>query len=211
MVAVDFLEQLHAASLQSKDSHSVADLGPFGIEIVGDEGIRQPTDFKDRGFDMAPVEPAAARKRNRARQFHRLARKEPKVLGRISAIAGLGEVATLRGDDTVASDHPAAGHAQGFRACEPKRNLAWIRKPKPQLVLIDVRLDGLIVYAGSIEHVPADRAGRGKDQAQRNNLVEKLRTKGSAALGSASTGNFTSPRGSLFEDSSTGTKTIPKL
>ena len=36
-----------------------------------------------------------------------------------------------------------------------------------------VGLDRLIGDAGGIEHLPADRAGRGEDQGQQNNLVEK--------------------------------------
>ena len=211
MIAVDLVEQLHAASLQSEDSDSVADRGPFGIEIVVDKGLRQRTDFKDRGLDMAPLEPAAVRKRHRARQLHRLARKEAEMLSRIVAILRLGEVAARRADHTVAPDHPSARHAQRLRTGEPKRNLAGLGKSKPQLVFIDVRLRCLIFHSGSIEHVPADWTGRSKDQGQLNNLVEKPRTKGSAVLGSASTGDFRGPVRETFEDSSTGTKTIPKL
>ena len=37
MVAVDPVEELHPARLQPKHADSVADLGPFGIEIVRDE------------------------------------------------------------------------------------------------------------------------------------------------------------------------------
>ncbi len=34
MVAVDAVEQLHAAALQAEHADAIADLGPFGIEIV---------------------------------------------------------------------------------------------------------------------------------------------------------------------------------
>lgn len=44
-----------------------------------------------------------------------------------------------------------------------------------------------------------------------NNLVEKERTVGTPPLGMVSTRDFTGARALHFDDSSTGTKTIPSL
>ena len=68
MVAVDALEQLHAAPLQPEHADAIADLGPFGIEIVGDEGLRQRTHLQACAVDVAPVDAAVARQRHRAGQ-----------------------------------------------------------------------------------------------------------------------------------------------
>jgi hypothetical protein len=59
--------------------------------------------------------------------------------------------------------------------------------------------------------LPADRAGRGEDQGQSNNLVEKPRSEASAALGTGSTDDFEEPFRSGFEDSSTGINSVPSL
>ena len=69
MVAVDAIEQLHAAPLQPEHADSVADFGPFGIEIGSDEGIGERPDLQRRRLDMAPVERAVAAKRDRAGQL----------------------------------------------------------------------------------------------------------------------------------------------
>ena len=39
MVAVDAVEQLHAAALHPEHADAIADLRPFGVEIVGDEVV----------------------------------------------------------------------------------------------------------------------------------------------------------------------------
>ena len=44
-----------------------------------------------------------------------------------------------------------------------------------------------------------------------NNLVEKRRTKASPRLGTASTGDFQDTPRKAFEDSSTGTESVPSL
>jgi hypothetical protein len=65
--------------------------------------------------------------------------------------------------------------------------------------------------SGSVEHLAADRAGRGKDQSQKNNLVEKPRRTASAVLGSSSIDDFHAASKLLFNNPSTGTDSIPRL
>ena len=56
MVTLDAIEQLHAAALQPEHADSVADLGPFGIEIVAIKSSDRARDFEPRCLGMLPVE-----------------------------------------------------------------------------------------------------------------------------------------------------------
>jgi hypothetical protein len=62
-----------------------------------------------------------------------------------------------------------------------------------------------------IEHLAPNCAGGGEKQRQKMNLVEKPLRKGSAAMGAGSIAVLSDHRFVPFEDSSTGTKSIPKL
>ena len=77
--------------------------------------------------------------------------------------------------------------------------------------LIDSGRDRLVLDPCGFEHLMADRARGSEDQGQANNLVENAMRYASAALGTGSTGSLSEPREQLFEDSSTGTDSIPKL
>src|SRR5260221_11700096 len=134
------------------------------------------------------------------------------MLGCLVAIARLVEQASAGADDAVAADDPvAARDAGGLGRRKLGGNFDGIGESRLDRVLVNVRLHGAIGYTGSVEHLPPDRAGRGKDEAQSNNLVEKQLYEASPTLGRGSTGDLRSAAQRLFRDSSTGTESIPRL
>jgi hypothetical protein len=78
-------------------------------------------------------------------------------------------------------------------------------------LLIDFRRDRAVLDPGSLEHLMTDRTGRGEDQWQLNNLVEKWPRNATANRGTVSIELSSEVRVAGFEDSSTGTNSIPKL
>src|SRR5437763_3336669 len=213
MIPLDRREQLHSTALQPEHADSVADLGPFGIEIVGDKVIGQRAYIETRRFDMLPIDAALEGERDCAGEQHRLSREEADVLGRHVAVDRLVEQATVDRNGAVAADYPilAAADAERFGGGELRCNLNRIAEPRLQYILVDVRSDRLMQDASGVEHLPSDRTGRGKDQGQKNNLVEKDRTAASPRLGTVSTAHFqTSPVG-RSDDPSTGTESAPSL
>jgi len=91
------------------------------------------------------------------------------------------------------------------------RNFGRAGQSELELGFIDGGVRRLKRNAGGIEHLPPDRAGRGKDQGQSNNLVEKRMAKASPRLGRSSTGDLPSAPRPPFSDSSTGTISILSL
>ena len=165
-------------------------------------------------LDMPPVElRRLGQARPRCVSSIVLPEKKRRCSAASSRSRGLSNSRPSTRDHAVAADHPIV-------ACDAQR--LW---PPPARDAISAgvvsraftassstsRLDRLIFDARRIEHLAADRAGRGKDQGQSNNLVEKRRTNASPTLGTGSTGNFGQPRRIAFEDSSTGTNSIPSL
>jgi hypothetical protein len=67
------------------------------------------------------------------------------------------------------------------------------------------------LHARGIEHLAPDRTGRGKDQGQSDNLVEKSLREASASMGIHSTGALSGLAVLLFDNSSTGIVSIPSL
>src|SRR4029079_5372067 len=104
-----------------------------------------------------------------------------------------------------------AGDAASLRSRELRRDHRRVAHSRFHFVLVDDGFDRPIRDAGRVEHLPPDRAGRGKDEAQSNNLVEKGPGTASASLGTGSTGDLRSPAQALFEDSSTGKILVPRL
>ena len=76
---------------------------------------------------------------------------------------------------------------------------------------VDGRRDGIMLHPRGAKHRAADRAGRREDQSQSDNLVDKELRDASADLGAHSIGGLFDPVRALFEDSSTGTVSIPSL
>src|SRR6476661_8822429 len=107
MVPLDAFEQLHPARLQPEHADSVADLGPFGIEIVADEPRGEPAYLEPRRLGMAPLQRPAFGERDRAGEEHRLAREEVEVFGRFVAVPGLVEQAPAGAYQAVAANGPA--------------------------------------------------------------------------------------------------------
>ncbi len=167
--------------------------------------------MQGRAADVAPVLGAALRQRHRARQHHRLARKEAQVRGGLGPIGGLVEQPPIDADHAVAADHPLAGDAARLGGSELAGNLAGIGVERLDRGLVDVRLHRSIVDPGGIEHVPADRAGRSENQGQKNNLVEKPLDGTSADMGAGSIGGFCDTAAAPFDDSSPGMNFIPSL
>ena len=151
MVAFDALEQLHPAALQPKHADTIADLGPFGIEVSLDELLGKATDLETSRLDMTPVCPSTMRERNRAAEQHRLPGKSAEMFGRLIPASRLIEAMAVDADHAVAADHPFAGEAHRLRLCEPKRNLARVRQAELEFVLVDLRLCRLIFDARGIE------------------------------------------------------------
>src|SRR3954471_174077 len=86
MIALDMVEQLHAAALHPEHADAIADLRPFGIEVRCDELVGQGPDLEARGLGVAPVEPAAVSERDSTGQLHQLAgEKAQMLLGLIAA------------------------------------------------------------------------------------------------------------------------------
>ena len=133
------------------------------------------------------------------------------MIGGFAAIPRLAEQAIFDADDAVTADHPRTGDADRLRDRQLLGDPRGIGQSKLELFLVHLRPLRLVLDAGGIEHLSADRAGRGKDKGQPNNLVEKRRRNASPLLGTISTGEFGNAPHTSFEDLSTGTKIIPSL
>ena len=187
MVALDAVEQLHAAALHSKYTDAISDGRPFGIQIGMNEALGQCADAQPRRFRVAPVEDAATSKSDRAGQLHDLAGEKAQMLGGFLAVPRLVEQSSLDADHAVASDHPVAGahsrpwprqaamrfrrHRSAPASTRPRRRLAsrlHIRRPRHRASLCG--LDWTRRGSGSL-----------------HNLVEKRWSRPSAKLGIAST------------------------
>ena len=133
------------------------------------------------------------------------------MVGRFFTIPGLAEQPTAATDDAVAADHPAARNAERLCLRKALRNFRRAGQSELQLGLVDIRSRRVIRNPSGIEYLPPDRAGRGKDQGQSNNVVENRRGKATARLGRGSTGDLRSAPQPPFNDSSTGTISILSL
>lgn len=76
---------------------------------------------------------------------------------------------------------------------------------------IHVGLERFIRDAGGVEHLAADGTTGSEDQGQSNNLVEKREREASADMGTYSIGPLFDVKAVPFDDSSTGTISIPRL
>jgi len=76
---------------------------------------------------------------------------------------------------------------------------------------VDRRRDRIMLDTGCAQHLPANGAGRGEDQGQADNLVEKRWRRRSANMGMHSIGTLFGAALRLFEHSSTGANFIPSL
>ena len=109
MVAVDALEQLHAAALQPEHADAIADLGPFGIEIVGDERVGQRPHLKGRACRHGASRLGAARASATALvSIIALPEKKRRCSAASSRSRGLVEQPPVDADHAVAADHPVA-------------------------------------------------------------------------------------------------------
>ncbi len=84
----------------------MADRQPFGVKVGQDETFAERTHVEPRGFRMAPVDLAAVRQRDGARQQHGSSGEGGEVTGGLVAIARLRISRTSDFDDAVASDGP---------------------------------------------------------------------------------------------------------
>ena len=161
---------------------------------------------------MPPVEHSVLSKGNRAGQLHRLARKKTQMLGGLLAAPRLVEQATAGAHHAVAADHPViARDAACLCSSKVRGNCGGVAEPGLDGILVDGGFHRGVHDSSSIKHLAPNCAGRGEDQSQSNNLVEKRGCKANAALGRGSTGELRTARQWLFEDSSTGRKSIPRL
>ena len=142
IVALDAVEQLHAARLQPEHADSVADLRPFSIEIVGNERFRERPDLEARGLDMRPIELSLSRQRDGASQVHVLARKEAQMLGCVITIDGLVKHSTLDAHHAVAADHPIPLNAPGFRNRQLQCNFRRFEEFLLERILVEDRATG---------------------------------------------------------------------
>ena len=134
------------------------------------------------------------------------------MLSGFGAIARLAEHAAIDADHAIAADYPiVAVDARRLGGRELRCDFHRIIELLLDGIFINVRLYGFEADARGIEHLPPDGAGRGKDQDQWNNLVEKPRMTASPPLGAVSTADFEGAAQRLFELSSTGTDSIPRL
>ena len=211
------IEQLHAARLQPEHADSIADLGPFGIEIVGDEGVgqrRAPASVAVSTCRQSSLPPRAS-----ATALVRcivLAREEAQVLRGFVAVARLVEQPSAGADHAVAADHPILRVSMLTRlgSGELRRDLAAAsHQPSLERGLIDVglnRVDSSTPAASSICRRIAlvEARIRGK----RTTLWKRGQASASPGLGSGLNRRFADPhRNGRSTDSSTGTKSIPRL
>src|SRR5947209_789121 len=112
------------------------------------------------------------------------------MFGGFVALARLVEQAALDAYHAVRADHPCLRRSLADAQRLRLRQLAGQRQRILVLgldgVLIDRGADRLMFDSGGAQHLPPDCAGRGKDQGQTNNLVEKPRRTASAGLGTGS-------------------------
>ena len=90
VTALDPLEEGHAAALHPEHPDAIRNLGPFGVKIVIDEGLRQRTDMKMGDVRHAPVDLAAPDERRRACQFQRTPRESREMAGGLIPVARFG-------------------------------------------------------------------------------------------------------------------------
>ena len=62
MIALDALEQLHAAALHPEHADAMADFGPFSVQIAGDKLTGQWPHFESGGAAVDPLLAPGARK-----------------------------------------------------------------------------------------------------------------------------------------------------
>ena len=183
---------MHASALQPEHADTIADVRPFGIEIGLDEGLGEQAHVQRRGFAMRPVDAAVSNQRDGAGQGQRLAGKVAQMVGGVLERGRFVKASAVDADDAVAADHPIVrmvrAHIQRLALRELRGDRHRIAGPGLERALVDVRSDGAMFDARRLQHLPPDCAGRGEDQGQSNNLVDKDRRKASASMGAHSTG-----------------------
>jgi len=127
MVALDAIEQLHSAAFHPEYADTIADLGPFGIQICLYEPVRERPNLKVRCLDVAPIQRSASRKCDGAAQQHGLAGEQAQMFYGVFPVLGLVKSTAVDTDHAVAADHPFPGNTDRLCAGEPKRDLARVQ------------------------------------------------------------------------------------
>ena len=137
------------------------------------------------------------------------------MLGRFVAASRFVEQAPVDADHAVAADDPIVRScplaAKAFAAASSAAMAGASESPLDR-VLVEIGLHGSKSTPGRLEHLPADRAGGSENQGHDDNLVEKDGAEPSAEMGTRSIGELVRQLAHrTFDDSSTGTESIPSL
>ncbi len=215
MVALDIIEQLHAAALHPEHTDAIGDLGPFGIQVAADEAVGQCADAKPSGFGMGPVENPSRATATALVSSISLPEKKRRCCSACSRSSGLSNNRPL----TLTTLSLPMTQSPGFERLTATA-LAAASSRAIDCRFIDRPLDrGFVDIGGEglMFDTRGHRASRaGSDWKRRgsgplHNLVDKCSPGPSAKVGTASTARSSHFASSLFELSSPGMESAPSL